>query len=897
MTAEQHMTAQYLRSRPSDLWDWKEGASVLVWSDGTTIAFRQEALQVLRSLPQDRLPPFGAVVLLLAGCRGKLPSFDDFRHTSGPNVRIEEDSERAAIESALRELQRLQHLPESLRVSVASKCALARAVFESVATPSLPPHHHFREDLFDLIDASEFSSYDDPSDSEKLRCLHLTAAGLRPHTIGSLTLRARTGLDQLPEPSPNTVLLPAVQARRLLDELLHNPELRALALAARRLMAATQLPRRLHVSDDSAVGGVSDISNRGSLDRLLLSELAHDDLTLATRVALSEALYLRHEPPEHQPPLTRCLLIDSGIRMWGLPRLFVAAAALAFVAEDLKLEALTAWRPSGRHWIPVDLLSREGLTAHLETLDIHPHPGEALASLEETLGKGSGTQTILLTHPHVYTDRAFRKQLERVECRPDFICTLDRKGRFALHAAPFHSHAPISESLLDVESLFQDPSTRGLSEKSRAAANLPAFLNMRPCPMLLPMPGRVEYWILPTPNRCIAALSDRKLVEYDPQNGRLGGRLVCAKLPPGRKLWAEEIDDAVYLVQAGSTRRPNRWVRCRPDESAEVVDLCGGEPASAVMRVDRVILVIREHDVYAYNLEDATLLDRKVSPNRWHRGRYFASAQQFHFVHWDGRHIEFHPLTLPHQLGLSGIVALFDRAGFEGPWVLNHLCQAFALDGSQKIQIPLPLGQSAHTRNVQVSRDGHRVHLSIPTLHWSQIFDLQTSRALPKPQRASESEAIDPAPPLPTHPMMRSFDAVCTVAGTLLLRSRKGECFAIEVEDQHRWRMVPQRTADATSWIPFEPLAESHPEIHGCHLQVAATTQGGRICLDSRGLLHLRSARPGSMEITLSLCPGRLALWSSAQGLCGPDFFTPPDSPLASSELAARELAQLIAEL
>ena len=44
-------------------------ADVVVWTDGSTIAFRPEIRAVLESLAPDGLPPFDAVVLLLAACR------------------------------------------------------------------------------------------------------------------------------------------------------------------------------------------------------------------------------------------------------------------------------------------------------------------------------------------------------------------------------------------------------------------------------------------------------------------------------------------------------------------------------------------------------------------------------------------------------------------------------------------------------------------------------------------------------------------------------------------------------------------------------------------------------------------------------------------------------------
>ena len=68
------------------------------------------------------------------------------------------------------------------------------------------------------------------------------------------------------------------------------------------------------------------------MDRLLLSELAHDDLTLAVRIAMNEALYLRRETPPSNPPKHRAVLLDSGIRLWGVPRVFATAVGMALAA-------------------------------------------------------------------------------------------------------------------------------------------------------------------------------------------------------------------------------------------------------------------------------------------------------------------------------------------------------------------------------------------------------------------------------------------------------------------------------------------------------------------------------------------------------------------------------------
>src|SRR4029077_1254713 len=106
----------------------------------------------------------------------------------------------------------------------------------------------------------------------------------------------------------------------LLTQLRDDEELAGVAQIARNLLAAIHIPRALAAPLELPVGGVSDLSNRGDLDRLLISELAHDDLTPATRIALNEALYLRREAPVSTPPRGRIVMIDTGIRLWGIAR-------------------------------------------------------------------------------------------------------------------------------------------------------------------------------------------------------------------------------------------------------------------------------------------------------------------------------------------------------------------------------------------------------------------------------------------------------------------------------------------------------------------------------------------------------------------------------------------------
>ncbi|MEJ1971136.1 MAG: hypothetical protein WDM96_00990 [Lacunisphaera sp.] len=67
------LALQYLRVAPGAPWRWEEDGRVLVWSEGTTFAFREEVNAVIDRLAPRGLPPFAAVAVLLAACRGKFP--------------------------------------------------------------------------------------------------------------------------------------------------------------------------------------------------------------------------------------------------------------------------------------------------------------------------------------------------------------------------------------------------------------------------------------------------------------------------------------------------------------------------------------------------------------------------------------------------------------------------------------------------------------------------------------------------------------------------------------------------------------------------------------------------------------------------------------------------------
>jgi hypothetical protein len=567
MDPDRQQAIAYLRAPPSGLWRWVEESAVIVWHDGTTIAFREELIQILEWLSRSGLPPFGAIVLLLAACRGKVPSAAQVLSAAETLLPAELGAKAAIllaarrqltlqVDEALAELAKVSRLLPEFRSGLVPKCVLAEAVFEPARAERHVDADAILRGLRDPLTDSELNATGDVAINH-VRHVQILAEGLKLYSQDALALRLRTGLDVLPEKT-DINLPPAERARKLIEELSRDPEYGAVARAARELTAAVRLPRHLGQREELAIGGVADITNRGPLDRLLISELAHDDLTLAVRVAINEALYLRREPPMREPPGTLAVLLDSGVRLWGVPRVLATALALATIACDKQHAQVMVWRARGKELLPVDLLSRQGLIDHLSALEVDAHPGEALASFAGALPAGTHNQAVVITHSDALRDQEFRRALGNSPAEGSFVAAVNRAGRFQLQALPLAHRRPLCEADLDLDAIFEKKTPVVPLINPQLAPNLPAIFGVSPFPFLLPFAAGVSKYIKAPDDFTYAVLSDRSLIRF--RDTKFGGRVLVPELPAGRTAWIGYVNEHVHVIKAAANQRPCRLV-------------------------------------------------------------------------------------------------------------------------------------------------------------------------------------------------------------------------------------------------------------------------------------------------------------------------------------------------
>ena len=283
-------------------WRWADKGNVIEWKSGvSTICYREELVEILLQMAdKEGMPPLGAVLLVLAACKGDHSKvniwsgilFELFGKAIADKDVTYADTLKQNTFRALQLMESIIALPAEYRTGD-KRHWLMHTIFaqaEKISPAmSFAMLHEFRSGKLDnYIFKDGFESFVETFYSD-MQCLG--GAGRTFETTGSLELRLRTGLSSIPVAVPE-IETPQEKPADLLDQLSQDEKTSGLASLTRRLVAALNIPMHAYGQSDQSFGGVSDISNRGNFDRLLLSELAHDDLSLMARLANNEALYL-----------------------------------------------------------------------------------------------------------------------------------------------------------------------------------------------------------------------------------------------------------------------------------------------------------------------------------------------------------------------------------------------------------------------------------------------------------------------------------------------------------------------------------------------------------------------------------------------------------------------------
>lgn len=488
MIAIENHSVKYFRAPKNYFWQWAENGTVIEWPNGNTICYREELITLLQQV-NSGLPPLSPLLLLLTACQRPLHVQDKFfliREVNSFTGESESSTLTKTLDYALKFLDIVAELPVNLRTGKKRVHLIYEIFSESAFTfASRQLNDAIQELNSGRMDKNVFHYFSEKTTEEEFtRCLLYFCTALQKFpTVQSLVTKLRTGLDMIPEAAP--LLLPEGAPLSLYDQLLQDPKTTGIARLSKRLTAALNIPMQSKGSSDQPFGGISDITNRGNYDKLLLSELAHDDELLMARLVNNEALYFKREEPPENPKRQRIILMDTTLKMWGTSRVFALAAGLACAGQNKHSESLQAFTLGGAKFIPVSLNSKHGIIQALEMLDPALDCGKALEEVILSIPSSAKNEFIFITDARLLHNVVFHTALSAVKSMISFIITVTEAGELHVYECINGISKLISSAKIDVDELLSAPHAPKAKSKS-GKDYAPAFLLGAPTPLYFP---------------------------------------------------------------------------------------------------------------------------------------------------------------------------------------------------------------------------------------------------------------------------------------------------------------------------------------------------------------------------------------------------------------------------
>jgi ribosomal protein L7/L12 len=344
--------ADYFQSYKNYFWLWEDDAEVASISGGSTIGYKQQIAEYLSLLANNGLPPFGSFLLLMIATNKTMDnslgfvksllaknfaSFDENyfqNHSEEFNEAFDFLKVVSKIHSSFKTGKRKSILLQTVFVDCHNKL--------NVTTSNGIVHalkNNNKRHVSFLTKKDITLSYL----KKEIRVLHLL---LRKFPTVQSIIDAMGDLPEIEEEEIS--FLENNQStgkiyKDFVEELEDTPQTFQLGVLIKPIWAGFKIPIFNSHPSEQPLGGVSDLSNRGSFDRLLVSEFANDDLLFMSRLANNEALYLHREMPPITDKMDRVILIDVSLNAWGTPKTLAHAIYLAISKHPKHINEANAY--------------------------------------------------------------------------------------------------------------------------------------------------------------------------------------------------------------------------------------------------------------------------------------------------------------------------------------------------------------------------------------------------------------------------------------------------------------------------------------------------------------------------------------------------------------------------
>jgi len=464
----------YFQSYRDYFWEWTTDEDVpddtgyhehnlISIPNAGAIAYRPYIIEVLNILKEQGLPPFGALLLVLYAVQeGHVNQDGIFYYLKRTNHEGYGQETGKDIESAIHFLEHLSQVESALKKGQ-NKINLLQTLFKDSHNQLSPVSSELIMKRFEKspVIISQAAEKRELTQAVINRDIKMLALLHHQFPTTESIVNAVKGIAVIPELEDKVVEEePVIETgKEFVQELIEEPKTFQVGNLVKRIWSGFKIPMRHLSPGEQPIGGISDMTNKGDFNRMLLSEFAHEEEVFMNRVANNEALYIQREIPPEENIFERIILIDISLKNWGIPKVLAFASAIAVIKHP-KAHSECRVFVLGEHCIPISLDTVEEVIRNQNVVSPVLDVSNALEKFFEEEHAGRDLEVFFITSEENVQDHHMQKVIHENRDRLKFLVTTSADGELNFYKHHKGTRKHIQRIKLPLRELWAHPPKR-----------------------------------------------------------------------------------------------------------------------------------------------------------------------------------------------------------------------------------------------------------------------------------------------------------------------------------------------------------------------------------------------------------------------------------------------------
>ena len=470
----------YIQVGVDTFWQWEDQGEVLTIIGGNTVVYTNQLMQILELLSEQGLPVLGSLVLVLVATHPE-------RHTMLADIKqrwlqTDQSSTRLEYTDAMAFLQQIAYLPPVFHTGK-NRFLLLQTIFQKAHNTI---NSRRSKQILNTLKAKNSIPLVAGVITEKrmlkqeIKVIQLL---YRHFPDSNSILKAMSDTHELPD----SILIDDPVAKKptkdFIEQLLQHHQTFEAAALINLLWAGLHIPYRQTSPSQHPIGGVSDLTNKGELSQLLISEFANDDLLFLSRLANNEALYLNREIPPDNDQKTRLILIDTSVKSWGTPKTIGFAIAIA-IARHPKATTQHLAYTIGNQYHAVDLNAIDSIINGLQHVEVCLSPEKGFMDVMALHSDAKQIEVFLITTAKTLNLPTMQQLMSIHQHRLTYLILTDSSGQLSLYRQYAHRRKHIQHMQLPLDELWRKKTPPQVTEPPTQPTRKSLIGQ---CPLLFPV--------------------------------------------------------------------------------------------------------------------------------------------------------------------------------------------------------------------------------------------------------------------------------------------------------------------------------------------------------------------------------------------------------------------------